>query len=373
MFVQTVNQLSDLAPYQLRWDELAGDCPFRSWKWLSTWWKHYSEDRRLHVSLVFDSPCQAGLPAADKLVAILPAYLDSSPARGRVLHLLGDGEVCSEYLDLLCSPAHLDEASHQLADNLVTTADSWDSIQFTAVAENNRHLSLLANELASRGCEVDRSAGVNLWTIPLPESWDDFLAMQSKSHRKQLRQLKSRVLDSSRAQWYAAHDHATFDSTWEVLIDLHQRRRHSLGEPGCFASPAWANFHREIALELLSADTLRLSVLKLDDHSIAAEYHLADASTTYAYQGGIDPDRVADEPGQLSLMICIKNAIAAGHKSFELLRGDEPYKPHWRAIPTATANIEIISPRAVARWRHYSWKGLRGARRLAQQVAGMLS
>jgi CelD/BcsL family acetyltransferase involved in cellulose biosynthesis len=156
------------------------------------------------------------------------------------------------------------------------------------------------------------------------------------------------------------------------LIDLHQRRRQSLDEPGCFASPPWANFHREVALELLNAGQLRLSILELDGRPVAAEYHLASADATYAYQGGIDPERCEDEPGQLSLILCIERALAQRHQRFELLRGDEPYKPHWRAEPTSTSDVEIVSPRTLSRWRNYSFNGLRRAGRLVRQFTNLL-
>jgi CelD/BcsL family acetyltransferase involved in cellulose biosynthesis len=381
MIVLSVNNVADLAPYRQRWDELAGDCPFRSWAWLTTWWKHYATDHELHVLLVFDDwpacqssdSCRVDLPNPETLVAILPMYIESSHTRGRVLRLLGDGEVCSEHLDLICDKSHVAEAAQSIARHLLACAERWDTIQFTTLAEANRNFDALVQEFAVSECQVDRDPGMNLWSIPLPASWDDFLAMQSKSHRKQLRQLKNRILESNRARWIDVRDHDEFDRAWEVLIDLHQRRRQSLGERGCFASPAWANFHREVALELLAAGQLRLSVLELDGRPIAAEYHLASETATYAYQGGIDPDHIADEPGQLSLILCIERAIAAGHERFELLRGDEPYKPHWRAVPTATSDIEIVSPRALARWRHYSWSGLRRAGRWVRQVANLLS
>jgi CelD/BcsL family acetyltransferase involved in cellulose biosynthesis len=381
MIVHTVNRIADLAPYQQRWDELAGDCPFRSWSWLTTWWKHYGHDHELLVLLVGDEPtqcrsktgCQGNLPAPGKVTAILPVYVEVSRTRGRVLRLLGDGEVCSEHLDLLCDKGRAAEVVKQLARFLIGGADNWDAIQLTTMAENDRNLGLFVEELAANGCSLECRVGLNLWSIPLPATWEEFLAMQSKSHRKQLRQLKSRVLETGKARWVEVDDQAAFDRAWEVLIDLHQRRRQSLGEPGCFASPPWANFHREVALELLAVGRLRLSILELDNHPVAAEYHVAGCEATYAYQGGIDPDRVADEPGQLSLILCLERAIASGQQRFELLRGDEPYKPHWRAEPTATSDIEIISPRAWARWRYYSLSKIHRAGRLARQFANLLS
>jgi CelD/BcsL family acetyltransferase involved in cellulose biosynthesis len=381
MIVQLVNKISDLARYEQRWNELAVDCPFRSWSWLSTWWKHYGNDQELHVVLVTDQAAARGpdLPCLplplepEKVVAILPAYIETTHAGGRVLRLLGDGEVCSEHLDLLCTASNKADIVKALAEDLMVRADNWHAIQLTALAESNRNLGLFVEELANRQCHVIRRSGMNLWSITLPATWEEFLVMQSKSHRKQLRQLKSRVLETAQARWIEVQDHSSFDRAWEVLIDLHQRRRQSLGEHGCFASPAWANFHREIALEMLAAGRLRLSVLELAGRSIAAEYHLADDTATFAYQGGIDPDHVADEPGQLSLILCLERAISAGHKRFELLRGDEPYKPHWRAQPMATNDVQIISPRAWARWRHYSWSSVRRAGRVIRQFANLLS
>jgi CelD/BcsL family acetyltransferase involved in cellulose biosynthesis len=381
MIVQAISDIADLAPYRHRWNALAGECPFRSWAWLSNWWKHYNAHHRLQVLLVAPEavPCSSdctrdrGLPHPDQLLAILPAYVEKSRQRGRVLRLLGDGEVCSEHLDLLCENQHAAEASGALAEHLTADPAGWDVIQFSTVVENNRNLGELVQKLTTRGCLVDRRAGANLWSIPLPGSWEEFLAMQSKSHRKQLRQLTSRVLETKRAQWIEVRDHSQFDSAWEVLIDLHQRRRQSLGEPGCFSSPRWANFHREVALELLAANQLRLSYLQLDHRPVAVEYHLADSNATYAYQGGIEPAQLDAEPGQLSLILCIERAIAAGQQRLELLRGDEPYKPHWRAEATPTSDLEIVAPRASARWRHYSWSSLRRASRMVRQFANLLS
>lgn len=380
MFVRTFAEITDLEPYSSRWDELAGACPFRSWTWLSTWWKHFGESHQLRVLAVFDdnrdclatSACRTA-HAPDALRGILPLYVNHSPARGRVLRLLSDGEVCSEHLDLLSDEDKPSEVAAALASHLVTHAGEWDLLQLTTLVEQDRNLGALVAKLCARGCRAARTPGTNLWSIPLPASWEEFLAMQSKSHRKQIRQLDRRVLEGPRACWIEVCDDQEFDAAWPVLVDLHQRRRQSLGEPGCFASRPWASFHYEVARKLLADGMLRLSVLTLDDRPIAAEYHLCDGTATYAYQGGLDPDRVSDEPGQLAMILCVKRAIADRHERFELLRGDEPYKAHWRAVPSATADIDIIPPRPLAYWRHLSWRGLRRASRMVRQVTHLLS
>jgi hypothetical protein len=87
-----------LEPFRDAWDRLAGDITFRSWTWLSTWWRHYgADDSRQKLFVV---TAQSGDGA---LLAALPCYLTSSVIQGHTLRLLGDGEVCSDHLGLLAS------------------------------------------------------------------------------------------------------------------------------------------------------------------------------------------------------------------------------------------------------------------------------
>jgi CelD/BcsL family acetyltransferase involved in cellulose biosynthesis len=95
--------------------------------------------------------------------------------------------------------------------------------------------------------------------------------------------------------------------------------------------------------------------MELDGSPAAAEYHVADAKTTYAYQGGVDPDRLAEEPGRLSTILCLRAAIEDGHTQIDFLRGDEPYKAHWRATPRATYDYRVIPNRRLARLRGHVW------------------
>ena len=342
MYVQVVEHFDQLQPLQERWDELAAGVVFRSWTWLSTWWRHYDDlgTRRLSVLLVWDGAEPAGCAAQDlgnrdasQLAAILPCYVDHTLAQGKVLRLLGDGEVCSDHLDVLTTGMNAQRAASALADHLAQSADAWDLIDTPTldVSRDDCKLTFLFETLAERRCKVSRTADVNSWSIELPETWEDFLALQSKSHRKQLRRLGKRVLATDQCHWHQVKLLDEFDDAWEIFIDLHQRRRQSLGEPGCFASQRWGDFHKDVARQLLQRGELRLSWLELAGQPVAVEYHFAGGRTTYVYQGGLDPDRLDEEPGRLSLIRCIQQSIEEGHRKFDLLRGDEPYKPHWRA------------------------------------------
>lgn len=238
----------------------------------------------------------------------------------------------------------------------ITTAaveqfDDWDALELNAVDSSDEAVTSLVARLDEAECSVSESVADSYWAVEMPATWDEYLAGISKSHRKQLRQLERRVLDGDRVTWHRVHTEDDLKTAWKVLVDLHQRRRQSLGEPGCFASQAFRDFHHAVSQCLLQRGQLRISWLELDGSPAAAEYHVADGNTTYAYQGGVDPERLSDEPGRLSTILCMQQSIAEQHTRFDFLRGDEPYKAHWRATPHATCNYRIVPARRSARIR----------------------
>jgi len=348
--------LPELSPYAEDWDRLSGGVPFRSWAWLSAWWRHYGAGRkgaRLFVPCVFDS--------RERLVGLAAWYVEES-ASGRVVLPLGSGEVCSDYLSVLCQPGREEAVAAALADFL--TADPaaqldgvprFDLIELTGIDAEDRAVGELARAMADRGNTVHRRPGPNCWRIALPETWDDYLAMLSKGHRKQIRRLERNLLDSGRATVHEVRSLADLDRAIEVMIELHQKRWRAAGQAGCFNSPAFAAFHRAVMPEMLQAGSLRLSWLEVDGRPAAAEYDLAGGDVVYAYQSGFDPELRDLEPGRVLGMAAIRRAIEQGFRGYDLLRGDEPYKAHWRARPRKSIELRVVPDRAGALARHNLW------------------
>lgn len=364
MTVQVITTLQELHTLEAAWSELGSATPFRSWDWLATWWKHYgaagrrqkerngeqSTERQLYVLAIYDDSDRAQ-ENERRLIGVAPWFLDRTIVKGNVLRWLGSGEVCTDHLSLVCKPEDREQVAAEIAEALTTSCDDWDRLDISAVDADDYAVAALLGHLEERDCLISRQAADSCWVLDLPPSWDDYLATISKSHRKQLRQLERRVLESDRARWHSVECTADLEAAWPVLVDLHQRRRRSLGEPGCFASQLFHDFHREVAGRLLERGQLRTSWLELDGTPAAAEYHVADSSTTYAYQGGVDPERLDDEPGRLSTILCLRRAIEEGHQRFDFLRGDEPYKAHWRAQPCPMYDYRIVPNRRLARLR----------------------
>lgn len=361
MQVFCLTSLDELAPYADDWDRLSAGVPFRSWAWLSTWWRHYGghdggepSRTRLLVLGVFDR--------AETLVGLAPWYVDCRGPQGRVVRLLGSGEVCSDYLGVLCQPEMEHQVAWALADYLSGAGDSrhadcprWDLLELQGVDAEDPAVGQLLKCLAERGHTVHRRAGPNCWRIELPAAWDDYLALLSKGHRSQMRRLERNVLGTGRAVLHSVGHAEELPRAVEILIDLHQRRHRVLGRPGCFASPRFAAFHREVMPEMLRSGQLQLHWLELDGRPAAAEYYLAGGGVIYAYQSGIDPESLDQQPGRLAILAMLRWAIEQGYRAFDLLRGDEPYKAHLRARPRGSLAVRVVPQRPAAQLRHNLW------------------
>ncbi len=376
MRVQCFTNTDDLAPLAADWDQLAGAVPFRSWEWLSTWWSHYGDDhhrrapvRYLFTLGVFDN--------TDRLVGIAPWYAERSRSRGRVLRFLGSGEVCSDYMSILCNPGAESRVVEELAQWLSERGseyaddgyDRWDMIELTGVDAQDKIIERFSEELAARDNKVHSRPGQSCWRIALPTSWDEFLALLSKDHRKKVRRMWRTMVDTGRAVLHTVERKDDLQLAWEILVDLHQLRRLSLGDPGCFTSRQFADFHQEVAPKLLRNGQLLLHWIELDGRPVAAEYHLGAGGVVYAYQAGMEPEALHMSPGRLAHCLTLRRAIEQGYQTFDFLRGDEAYKAHWRAEPRGSLEIRIAPARTGAQLRFGLWlAGSNAKRRLTGKV-----
>jgi CelD/BcsL family acetyltransferase involved in cellulose biosynthesis len=353
------NSFDELGPYAGDWQQLASGVPFRSWTWLSHWWQHYgppddSGARRLAVLGVFDD--------AGGLMGIAPWYLDCSALHGRVLRPLGSGEVCSDYLSVLCHPAAEDAVVQALADYLIESAGNarpdtlrWDLLQLDGVDAADRIVERLGDCLREFDCTIHRRAGPNCWRLELPADWQQYVASLGKNFRRDVRRLERELLGTGRAALHTVTLPGDLPRAMDILVELHQRRRQTLGEGGCYGSRRFLGFYRDVVPAMFGQGGVQFHWLELDGQPVAAEYQLAGDGVLYAYQSGVDPAAMEHQPGKLLNLAILRQAMERGHRAFDFLRGDEPYKARFGAQPRPQSVWRIVGPRSVARFRHGLW------------------
>lgn len=348
-----------LRPRIAEWDRLAQMVPFRTWDWLESWWHHYGVQHSAYGNQATLAILYA-TDTRDQLIGIAPWYLVRHVAQGSVLRFLGSGDVCSDHLSLLCATGDETSFAHELARHLLDQRTStgplaWDLIELTGVDQADLAVASLLERFETAACTVYRRSTPACWQLDLSGDWQDYLAQLSKSHRKQLRRIERRLIDAGRSRLHAIEQPSDLATGLDRLIDFQRRRRRQRREETPFNDRRYVAFLDQVAHRLHRTGQLWMHWVELEGRTAAVEFYLAGDRVLYAYQGGIEPDLLDREPGRLSNILMLRRALEQGFTAVDLLRGDEPYKQHWRARPRATLAARVVSPSVPARMRHQAW------------------
>jgi CelD/BcsL family acetyltransferase involved in cellulose biosynthesis len=191
--------------------------------------------------------------------------------------------------------------------------------------------------------------------------------MISKQRRVRVRKMLREKLDVGLATHRESQTEAELARDFERLIELHQKRRNMVGEPGCFASRTFTAFHVEFARRMLAQNKLYLSVTEMDGVPAAVGYDFVCGTSMYHYQSGFEPAFADERPGWLNLAATLRWAIERGITHFDMLRGDEPYKASFAAQSVPLVEIRVAGRRASAVLRHAAWRTQVGVKKIVRQ------
>jgi CelD/BcsL family acetyltransferase involved in cellulose biosynthesis len=346
------------------WNRLAGETPCRRWEWLEPWWRHFrGRGDELFVLVVRGE--------RGELLGIAPFYVSKSIAHGRVVRFLGSGDVCSDYLTILTTSEAQTLVLDEIADYFTGEAfDAWDLIELVGVEESDSAIAGLVERLRQREHVVHQQSGESCWRLELPDTWESYVKTLSKTRRERIRQIVRRSFDTGQAvsrQVTSRHELPRF---FDLLVELHQKRRRSLGERGCFADSVFTGYHRDVMERFFELERLRLQYTLLDERPIAVEYDLIGDNTIYFYQSGIETDLLDKRPGWIGTIGSVRSAIEQGYRAFDFMRGDEAYKSSWGAKPRPMIETRVVAHGAAAHLRHTAWLAQQQMRRWAKSYWG---
>jgi len=289
------------------------DTIFLTHEWQRTWWHFFSPGRELIL---------LSLRQGEKLVAIAPFYRQQLNGR-TVLQLVGGTDIC-DYLDIIASPGHKNVVYQVIFKFLATELTDWDEIDFHCIPAAASYQALREAATQQR-LVVQRRVEDVCPIIPLPATWDDYLAMLDKKQRHELRRKIRRAEREAHVEWYMTSDPDLLSEDMAAFFDLH--RKSSREKDDFMSNPAMQGFFHEMARFSLAQGWLELSFLLINDQKAAAMLCFAYNNQTLVYNSGYDPQLFSRlSPGIVLLGYHIQDSIANGRSSFDFLRGDEVYK-----------------------------------------------
>ncbi len=334
------------------WNSLVRVNPMLSMDWLSAWWRQYGTGHQLHIVAVVEG---------DRLLGVLPLY-EHETRLGKQLRFLGSGTVCSDYLSAVVDPVCADEVYKSLNECLRESVfqREIEALQLEGISDHDAWIPQLTSFADEAGFSIRVQPLDNAWLLALPGSWSAL--QQSQRGRHVYRKAKKCFgkIESNEITVRQLTHASEMNEGMEHLVRLHQARRQSVGDQGCFADSRFEPFLRDAIENMLANGTACFSVCEKAGVAIGVALLLLGSDTVFMYQSGVDPDYMALEPGHTLVTGCLLYAISKSYQHYDFLRGDEPYKAFWGAQAQPLQRIILAPPTLKAQtievvYRNLNW------------------
>ncbi|MFF1481071.1 GNAT family N-acetyltransferase [Streptomyces sp. NPDC058301] len=301
-----------LAP---EWRRLHGRCrtatPFQSHAWLHSWWMSYGVTGRLRVVVV---------RRGGELVAAAPLRLVLRPLRT----LVPLGGSISDFTDVLLDDGCRDEAARALVA-AVRKAAGGALVDLREVRPGGAAELLHAHWPGARARLPD-SACLELPAAPM----DDLLTRLAAKAAQRVR-AKLRKVDTLGVRERAVPPEEVATAL-DSLLTLHRLQWSGRGVTPEHVRPRFAeHLARSVRLMVAQGEAV-LTEFHLDGQTVAAELTLQSPSLAGGYLYGAHPalrERKVDVAAML-MRASARRLDGSGRAVLSMLRGNEPYKHHWR-------------------------------------------
>ena len=318
--VRILTDRESLANIVPSWDKLfrrsPDATPFQRPEWLLSWMRAFEPQ----------NPIVIAVEHRDQLVGLAP-FLIYTRQSERILAFMGGG--VSDYLDVLVEPDFAEQAACLILEVSDTRRSQWTRLELTDLPEASVFLRPAMSEnfrIAKHDCCVvlDLCSGKNFSEL-VP-------AHKVRNYRNAWRRIQA--LEKTGPEITPSNE---FESRLGQFFHLYNQRWAS---PGHIPVDARVQkFHFWFGADLCKKQVLRLYEIRLAKKMVASVYALWERGVVYCYLQTFDPEYTKLSPGTALLGAVIEDAIRAGAKRMDFLRGQEAYKLAWggRVVSTYRA------------------------------------
>lgn len=184
--------------------------------------------------------------------------------------------------------------------------------------------------------QIDRLPPTPCPRLPLPATWEQYLATALNGRRRQTLRRQLRTIEALPALRFSTVADGG-EAQIAILLRLWQ------GRWGVRPEAELEQF-RAVFRSCLEAGLLWLDILWSGDEPLAGLLAFLDQrqGRFCFYISGYDEGQAAWSPGTVMVARSIRAAIDMGFRSYDFLRGNEPYKFSFGARPSEAENVDIV-------------------------------
>lgn len=323
--LETIDDFSELLRKKTEWsrfaERLSNLTPFQLPEWLLAWWAHFGSGQ-LHV-FVFRSD--------GEIVALFPCFRHEWEGK-RQITLIGSG--ISDYLEPGMTREHGPAVLELLAEELRRDRN-WDVCNWQDLDANTPLSCLRTDHELKLSVEPDMACTETHICADFEQWWDQ----RPHGLRRNVRRYLEKARSIEEPEFYVSS--RAEPEILNALITLHTARWQRHSEPGMIVANRSSRFLREIFDRFACAGMLRLFAVRFQAKIVAVICSFPYRNTLFSYLSAFDPEYESFGFGRLLLYHSMQYAFKEHYRSWNFLRGNEPYKFDWGAKSTPKCRVII--------------------------------
>jgi CelD/BcsL family acetyltransferase involved in cellulose biosynthesis len=332
-WIKTEERWEAIAP---AWEELltrgAERYPFLRFSMQRAWWSH-----RGGGEWPIESALRILVDQDGNGIRGIAPFFRSQDLQNPTYQLLGSLEIM-DYLGLLYEESHVIDFCETVCAALADlSTGEWTRVILPNLHASSPILSPLANAARNRGWQTDQTDLEDCPLIPLPGSWDEYLASLDKKQRHEIRRKLRRA--------EADHQltlHISTDGSLQADISVFLSLMETDPRKAAFLTSTMRRQFIELTVAAQQNQMLELAFLEVDGQIAAGFFNFDFLDRTWVYNSGMNPQFASLSPGWVLLAKLIQRSIERHQSAFDFMRGNEDYKFHWGGKAQKLAQITIL-------------------------------
>lgn len=335
--IRIIDKPAELAALRDPWNELAGEgrahLPFLSFDWFDVWLKHFLEQDRLLVVLLYTD---------GRLSAIAPCVLRAGRfkrTRVRRIELMGNAYSPFRYFVLGAGSRETYVGRLALILSAMSKAEvSWDMMEFSGLPEENGLFAVVKEALVAAKLRPMEYDDFGDWYVDnIGVTGDEYLAALPGKIRKDIAYCRRRLEKLGRLEFRLIENREAVQAHMQMYYDVYAKSWQKTERVG-------PTFHRDLAHAAASQGWLRLGFLFLDGIPISSQFWIACRKTSYILKTIYDQSFKKYSPGKLLTAEMMKYAIDVDNvTSVDYVQGDEPYKRDWTPMRRQRKGLRVFN------------------------------
>lgn len=345
--LEVIDSLEAMRAVSAEWGALletyGGRNLFLTPAWNRAWWRAFGADKRLRLLMLREGA---------RLVGVLPCMLYSLRLRGLPVRVLGSfNNQHVSRADLVAVAGYESAVAQRIADYFADSSRDWDMALLQQLPAEADWLPSFMS--AARACGLtlsDLRPGIGKCYLPLPGSWDAYIATRSKHFRRRVGETERRVERAGNVSYQHSINPGPDAPDFAVFAAVEQRSWKEEGEAH-LGEQGWA-FQREFATAYDEGIVCDNCIVELGGKPVAIVHTVGYNRVSYWLQMLYDRETRDSYVGRAAFTRHFRNILDQGRYDGLDLNGDSKFCKSWSETQQSFVSLQMFNRQPYSRLLH---------------------